>query len=138
MDERSDWPKNPNPLGSIMSDVSSWVLGLRRLFDGLVEIAARAIVLGAAVLIAYTAWSLLFGALDPADSRIGKILQLLNDNWKVLLLLILPLFYQTIRNFLGQRELDTSFMAKRQAGEPPPTSQGAQPPPTLKQKDSQE
>ena len=37
---------------------------------------------------------------EPEKTRVGKIIILLNDNWKVMLLLLIPLFYLPIKGFI--------------------------------------
>ena len=41
---------------------------------------------------------------EPEDTRTGKIIILLNNNWKVALLLLVPLLYLPIRTFVEELE----------------------------------
>ena len=61
--------------------------------DSLLELAERVGIL----LVAYAAFQLFFGANDPAETRPGKVLALINDNWRAALLVVLPVFYRSLR-----------------------------------------
>jgi len=63
-------------------------------------------------LIIYGILSFIFSSNDPSDTRIGKIIEFLNQNWKVLLLITIPLFYYPIRTFI--EEIEEFRGAKRQ------------------------
>jgi hypothetical protein len=64
--------------------------------DWLVSVAERLVVLAIACVVFYTGWLAFSGA-----SSIW-ILSVLSENWKALLLLLIPLFYRTIRTFLEE------------------------------------
>ena len=65
----------------------------------------------------YGAAQLLFSAAEPADTRSGKILALLNDNWKAALLVALIPFYRTIRLLIGRiREISAGGVTMKMAG----------------------
>ena len=57
--------------------------------------------------VAYVGWHLLFTGKQPAD-----VLATVNLNWKALLVLLVPLLYQTIKRFL--EEVEEAFGMKRQ------------------------
>ena len=75
---------------------------LLRLLDWLFGLAMRAGALFALGLIVYAVIQLFFGADDPAESRSGKLLVLLNGNWKAALLVMLPVFYLPLRALAGR------------------------------------
>jgi hypothetical protein len=68
------------------------------LLDWLVDVAERLVVLAIACVVFYTGWLALSGA-----SSIW-ILSVLSENWKALLLLLIPMFYRTIRSFIDRME----------------------------------
>jgi len=39
---------------------------------------------------------------DPIDTKAGKIIEFINNNWKVLLIILVPLFYHPIRTFINE------------------------------------
>ena len=57
---------------------------------------------------------------NPADTKVGQIIKLLNDNWKVLLIFLIPLFYRPIQTFLER--VDEAFGMKTQKPLPPSPS----------------
>ena len=64
----------------------------------------------------YGAAQLLFSADEPAQTRSGKILALLNDNWKAALLAALIPFYRTIRLLIGRiREISAGGVTMKMA-----------------------
>ena len=48
-------------------------------------------------LLLFGIFSLVFGPDDPEASRVGKVLELLDRNWKAVLLVLSPLFFTTMR-----------------------------------------
>lgn len=73
--------------------------------DNCLRIAEAIIVLAITVaifgLIVVEFWSVLLrGDSPPRQQRVESMLKTLNDNWKASLLLLVPLFYRTIRMFL--------------------------------------
>lgn len=72
-----------------------------RFLDGMLAIAGRIGILVASGLVGYAVFQLFFGPEDPAQTRAGKILVLLNDNWKATLLVVLPIIYLPLRTFLN-------------------------------------
>ena len=69
--------------------------------DWIFGMAGRAGILAGTALVVYAVFQLFFGAEEPAHSRAGKVLVLLNDNWKATLLVVLPLLYLPLRTFLN-------------------------------------
>ncbi len=77
--------------------LSGWLDGAGHLLDSLLELGERVGILLAVGIVAYAVFQLFFSADDPAQTRSGKVLALLNDNWKAALLVILPVFYRSLR-----------------------------------------
>lgn len=92
-----------------MADISeSWFDKLEPWLDRVLECleVAMVLVLAAGILVATgyeVVW--IFNA-DPVtrQARLAAALRALNENWKALLLLLIPLFYRTIRGFLERVE----------------------------------
>lgn len=86
------------------SSLSSFA-GWEQLFDRCLKVSEAAIVLAiTAVFVLFVVREVLwiwFGC-DPSvrQQRIEAALKMLNENWKVGLLILVPLFYRTIRMFL--------------------------------------
>ena len=72
-----------------------------QLLDWMFGMAGRAGILAASGLVVYAVVQLFFGPEEPTQSRAGKVLMLLNDNWKATLLVVLPLLYLPLRTFLN-------------------------------------
>ena len=72
-----------------------------RVFDWLLAIAGRLGILVASGLVSYAVFQLFFGAEDPGETRAGKVLVLLSENWKATVIVVLPLLYQPLRTFLN-------------------------------------
>ena len=64
--------------------------------DRLFEIIERAGILFALGIVAYIAVQLVFGGDEPLESRSGKVLILVNDNWKAALVVMLPVLYRPL------------------------------------------
>ena len=77
-----------------------WLDPAIRALDSLLELGERISILLAVALAAFVAYELFFSGDDPAQTRSGKVLALLNDNWKAALLIALPVFYRSLRTFL--------------------------------------
>ena len=60
--------------------ISGWVDAAIQLLDSLLGVAGRAGILLAVGLVIYAVFQLLFGADEPTQTRVGKVLVLLNDN----------------------------------------------------------
>ena len=61
-------------------------------------------VLVIALFVVWAVVSFIFSPLEPSNTRIGQIIRFLNENWKPILLLLVPLFYRPIRTFLEEIE----------------------------------
>lgn len=72
---------------------------MMRALDWMFGLAGRGGILAASALVVYAVVQLFFGTEEPTHSRAGKVLMLLNDNWKATLLVVLPLLYLPLRTF---------------------------------------
>jgi hypothetical protein len=70
----------------------------------LLSLVEPVIVLGIAFCIAYGAWCLVTPELNGRQARIISAIKVLSENWKSAMLLLVLLFYRTIRMFLEQTE----------------------------------
>ena len=77
--------------------LSVWLEAAGRFFDSLLELGERVGILLAFGLLAYAAFQLFFSSDDPAQTRSGQVLALINDNWKAALLVLTPVFYRSLR-----------------------------------------
>lgn len=85
--------------------------------DWLLSVVEPAVVLAITCLMAYSVCLLMFGG-GPGRARLVELMKGMNDNWKASLLLLLVLFYRTVRTFLEQaEELLTVKRKKTLAGE---------------------
>jgi len=67
----------------------------------------------------YAGWIVLSPSHSDSQARLIQTLRALNDNWKAVLLLLVPLFYRTVRTFLEQAEEAFSIKRKKPlSGEP--------------------
>lgn len=82
--------------------ISRWLDAACQLLDSLLGIAGRAGILLAVGILVYAVFQLFFGADEPSQTRSGKLLVLLDDNWKAALLVLLPVFYLPLRALLGR------------------------------------
>src|SRR5713226_4468994 len=96
----------------------SLLSGLKKLsqlpvwLNWLLSVVEPLVVLGIAIVILYAGYSAVFGPLQSTQqARFKELLQVINDNWKVGVLLLIVLFYRTIRIFLEQAE--EAFTVKR-------------------------
>ena len=87
---------------------SSWFDALDHWLDGLLKIGESLTVITIAIAVLSTiTYELIWNFLcDPAvrQSRITGTLRTLNEDWKAGLILIVPLFYRTIKSFLERVE----------------------------------
>ena len=87
----------------------------------LLSVVEPCIILIIALVLAYAGYWLIFGVEKSAEhqTRLTQLVELINDNWKAALILLVLLFYRTIRIFLEQTE--EAFGMKRKkpiSGEP--------------------
>ena len=103
-----------------MLAVGRFVAGLPDLLLTFVE---RFTVIAMAAFMFYLTSGLVFSRNPPVETRAAQILEILNQNWRVLLILAIPLFYRPVKRFLD--ELEEAFGMKRQR--PPPVQRQPQP-----------
>jgi hypothetical protein len=87
--DRTVWPR---ALGSFLSSS----------LDALVAIVERIFVIGIAVFVGWLLVALVLGSTPVAETRAARVLILFNDHWKALLILLVPLFFRTIRGFIEE------------------------------------
>ena len=92
--------------------------------DWLLSVVEPLIVVALTIVLAYATYWLIFGVQPngaPTDNnkRVTEVVKLLNDNWKVALILAILLFYRTVRIFLEQAE-ELFYVKRRKTleGEP--------------------
>jgi hypothetical protein len=103
--------------------------GVKALLDWLVMVAERLIVLGLCSAIFYVGYRFLSGRATTEDK---ELVTAASNNWKTVLLILIPLFYQTVRVFL--EEVQEAFGMKRRQRQLPgveaPAAEDAKPTPT--------
>jgi len=86
--------------------------------DWFLSVLEPLIVVALTVVITVATYWLVFGPQFENNKRITEVVKLLNDNWKAGMLLVVLLFYRTVRTFLEQaEELLTVKRSKPLAGE---------------------
>lgn len=85
-------------LWMLLTRTPGWLLGL---LDWAVLLAERLLVLGLAFVVLRFGFRLVFGRYSPSE---GDIAAKVSENWKAVILLLIPLFYRTVRTFLEQVE----------------------------------
>lgn len=70
------------------------------------SVLERSVVLCIGGTVLWVGWRLLF-----RPEEVATFLGIINQDWKVLLILLIPLFYQTIRKFL--EEVEEAYGMKR-------------------------
>ncbi|MBI5601460.1 MAG: hypothetical protein HY944_07825 [Gemmatimonadetes bacterium] len=84
------------------------------------------LVLGLFVIACYAGYWLVFGDVqDPRYARMTALLSLASANWQAVLLLLIPLFYRTVRTFA--EEVQEFAGAKRRSSLPGPGSEAQNP-----------
>lgn len=63
-----------------------------------------------AVVYCYGLFLLFWGAESPENTRVGRILILMEENWRAMLLLMVPLLYPPIRRFASKMRSITARM----------------------------
>jgi hypothetical protein len=71
-----------------------------------------ATVISIAAFIGYIVYGLMFSGGPPSQTRAAEILEVLDANWRVLLIIVIPLFYRVVRKFI--EELQELGPARRQ------------------------
>jgi hypothetical protein len=80
-----------------LSDLPDWL-------NWLLSVVEPLVVLGISAWIAYGAWCLVRPEVNGRQARILVLMKHMNDNWKAGLILLVLLFYRTVRIFLEQAE----------------------------------
>ena len=94
-----------------LADIPIWLNWLLAVVEPLIVLAMTGV-------ICWAAYWLVFGLAQPdRQTRLLDAIRLLNDNWKAGLLLLLLLFYRTIRTFLEQAEEAWGVKRRRLRGE---------------------
>jgi hypothetical protein len=95
--------------------------------DWLLSVVEPLVVLAITVVIFYTGYCLVFGSEQSSHlARFKDLMKEVNDNWKAGLLLLVLLFYRTIRTFLEQAE--EAFSIKKKKSLPGEAKEGTTPP----------
>ena len=89
-----------------MRTIASFGQHVLGFLDWLVSFLERLVTLSIGVAIGFVGWRLISSKTAP------EVVTTLGQNWKALLLLLVPLLYQTIRKFLD--EVEEAFGMKRQ------------------------
>jgi hypothetical protein len=102
-------------LAAIWSFVIRKLVQLTRYLFSLAFIEALALILvliavGSVVVLEFL-WVARAPSLDAKQVRLVEVIRLMNENWKVGLLILIPLFYRPVRTFL--EELREAFGMKR-------------------------
>lgn len=86
----------------------------------LLSVIEPCIILVIAFVLAYAGYWLIFGSEGSGhQARLTQLMKLMNDDWKAALILLVLLFYRTIRTFLEQAEEAWGVKRKRPIiGEP--------------------
>lgn len=91
------------PTSRILVTVFQHIRQLPGYLEWLLSVAERIVVLVIATLLVFGALSLTFFETVPlGESRLGQILELLDNNWKAFFILGVPLFYRPISQFLNR------------------------------------
>ena len=83
-----------------LRSISEVLATVRQVLDWVLGIAGRVAILAGAAMVVYAIFQLFFGADEPGQSRAGKVLELIDANWKAILLVLLPLLYLPLKTFL--------------------------------------
>jgi hypothetical protein len=94
----------------------NWIKRLPGHLDWLVSVAERLIVLGLSFAPFWLVYRLLSGKASLAEK---EFISKSGENWKpLLLLLLIPLFYKTLRKLIEELEASPWFKRRRQPGLP--------------------
>lgn len=116
-------PKTPGPLDRF------WVFCMTQLGRLVMKVVEGLTVVGVFLVAVYVGWFLVTKEInDPTRLRMVNLIETVNNNWKAFLLLLILLFYRTIRAFL--EEVQEAFGIKRRPLPPPPASPQTNPPQT--------
>lgn len=97
-----------NSLAKALSTLSPLPIWL----NWLLSVVEPLIVLGITAAVFYVGYGLVFGSAQSLNQvRLKELLAIISDNWKAALLLLLVLFYRTVRMFL--EEVEEAFGMRR-------------------------
>jgi len=89
----------------LLSSILGKLTQLPDWLDWLLSVVEPAVVLAVTSVILYIVYWLVFGPeQDPRQARFRELIKGVSDNWKAGLVLLIILFYRTIRIFLEQAE----------------------------------
>lgn len=94
--------------------------------DWFVKVAERLMVLGIMYVVFYFGHLFYRGSLSKEQNN---AIEFAAQNWKIVFILLVPLFYLTVRTFLEEVQVAAGMTRAKKALEPPPSS--APPPPNL-------
>jgi hypothetical protein len=103
-------------MGASILRVFSMLVRLPEWLNWLLAVVEPLVVLGVTFSLAYATYWLVF-AQDKGHAYLSTTIKQLNDNWKVGLILLVALFYRTIRIFLEQAEEAWGVKRKRLQGQ---------------------
>lgn len=75
--------------------------GILAALDWLVGVLERLTVIAIGCIVFYTGWQFLQGSVTQS---LRDTVKALSDNWRILLLVLVPLFYRAVRSFLERLE----------------------------------
>lgn len=88
---------------------------LIRLLDWLLCFAERLVAIGVCVAVLYLGFRLTFGRASQSDAQ---SLSTLSQNWKVLLLVLVPLFYPTVKKLVQETKKLGPYECQQLLGTP--------------------
>ena len=89
--------------------------------DLLLTLVERFTVILVAVFIFYLGFGLVFDGKPPSQTRAAQVLEILNLNWRALLILAIPLFYRPVKKFLDEvQEIAGMKRPPQPKSQPPP------------------
>jgi len=89
--------------------------GVLDLLDWILSFAERVIAIGICAVVFYLGFRLMSGKTSESDSR---FLFALGQNWKVLLLVLVPLFYPTVRKLIIEAQEIGPYKRRQLPGVP--------------------
>src|SRR5579863_4025947 len=88
-----------NTLRILWAGICRAIMAIPKCLDWFVSVAERLIVLGITAVIFRFGYHLWSGALSSGENQ---SLSTVATNWKTILIVLIPLFYQTVRTFLEE------------------------------------
>jgi len=106
-----------------VQEISRFVIAA---LDWFVKVAERLMVLGIMYVVFYFGYLFYRGSLSKGQK---SAIEFAAQNWKIVFILLIPLFYLTVRTFLEEVQVAAGMTRAKKALEPSPSS--ALPPPNL-------